>query len=121
MTNEFRTLDLECSNLVPQGPGYENTTLENQICAVVGAVPGESTVNGLRYLKLSFNYEWSHMWRVSKSASDFPWLLFSPLYLLELRYHRRFRHRFPRGLPCNHRIQVQTRRNPSRRHIQAWN
>ena len=64
MTNEFRTLDLECSNLVPRGPGYENVTLENQICAVVGAIPGEPTVNGLRYLKLSFNYEWSHMWRV---------------------------------------------------------
>ena len=64
MTNEFRTLDLECSNLVPQGPGYENITLENQVCTVVGAVPGQTTVNGLQYLKLSFNYEWTHMWRV---------------------------------------------------------
>ena len=66
MTNEFRTLNLECSNLVPQGMGYENITLENQVCAVVGSVPGQTTVNGLRYLKLSFNYEWSHMWRVRK-------------------------------------------------------
>jgi len=65
MTNEFRTLELECSNLVPQGPGYENITLENQVCTVVGAVPGQTTVNGLEYLKLSFNYEWTHMWRVS--------------------------------------------------------
>ena len=30
MTNEFRTLDLECSDLVPLGPGCENVTLENQ-------------------------------------------------------------------------------------------
>ena len=64
MTNEFRTLDLECSNLVLQGPSYENITLENQVCTVVGAVPGQTTVNGLRYLKLSFNYKWTHMWRV---------------------------------------------------------
>ena len=64
MTNEFRTLDFECSNLVPQGPGYENIALENQVCTVVGAVPGQPTVNGLQYLKLSFNYKWTHMWRV---------------------------------------------------------
>ena len=30
MTNEFRTLNLECSNLVPQGPDYEIITLEYQ-------------------------------------------------------------------------------------------
>ena len=64
MANEFRTLDSKCSNLVPQGAGYENITLENQVCTVVGAVPGQTTVNGLQYLKLSFNYEWTHMWRV---------------------------------------------------------
>lgn len=67
MTNEFRTLNLECSNLVPQGPGYENITLENQVCAVVGSVPGQATVSGLQYLELSFDYKWSHMWRVSAS------------------------------------------------------
>ena len=67
MTNEFRTLDLECSNLVPLGPGYENVTLENQVCAVVGAIPGQPAVNGLRHLKLSYNYDWSHMWRVRNS------------------------------------------------------
>jgi len=103
MANEFRTLDLECSNLIPRGPVYENITLENQICAVVGAVPGERTVNGLRYLKLSFDYEWSHMWRVRKPPSDVPCPPFSPLYL-ELRYRRRFRSRFPRSLPRHHRI-----------------
>ena len=64
MINELRTLDFECANLVPQGPGYENITLENQVCTVVGAIPGQTTVNGLRYIKLSFNYEQSHMWRV---------------------------------------------------------
>ena len=119
MTNEFRTLDLECSNLIPQGPGYENITLENQVCAVVGALPGESTVNGLRFLKLSFNYEWSHMWRVSKPLSAIPYAPVLTLHL-GLRYYRRFRYRLSRSLPCHHRIQVQTRRNPSCRHVQTW-
>lgn len=81
MTNEFSTLNLECSNLVPQGPGYENITLENQVCAVVGAVPGQTTVNGLRYLKLSYDHEWDHIWRVREhhefdaSGSYFSYLL----------------------------------------------
>jgi len=116
MTNEFRTLDLECSDLVPRGPGYENITLENQVCAVVGALPGESTVNGLRYLKFSFNYEWSHTWRVRNLLYDFPCPPFSPLDL-GLWYYRRFRYRFPRSLPHHHRIQVQTCRSPSCSHI----
>ena len=64
LVNEFRTLNLECSNLVPQGPGYENITLANQVCIAVGAIPGQTAVNGLRYLELSLNYEWSHMWKV---------------------------------------------------------
>ena len=68
MINEFRTLNVECSNPVPQGPGYENITLENQVCTAPGAVPGQTTVDGLRYLKLSFNYAWSHMWRVRKTT-----------------------------------------------------
>ena len=71
MANEFRTLDSKCSNLVPQGAGYENITLENQVCTVVGAVPGQTTVNGLRYLKLGFNYEWTHMWRVRSAYYTF--------------------------------------------------
>lgn len=108
MTNEFRTLNAECSNLVPQGPGYENITLDNQVCAVVGAIPGETTVNGLRYLKLSYNYEWTHMWRVRKLPSTTPYtLVLTPLYL-ELWYHRRFRHCFSGSLSHHHRVQVQT-------------
>ena len=36
-------------------------------------------------------------------------------------YPRRLRSRFLRSLPRHHRIQLKTRRIPSRRHIQAWN
>ena len=106
MANEFRTLNLECSNLVPRGPAYGNITLENQVCAVVGAIPGESKVNGLRYLKLGFDYEWSHTWRVRKPPpTNFYSPILTSLYL-ELRYHRRFWYRFPCSLSHHHRVQI---------------
>ncbi|KAF8960414.1 pleiotropic drug resistance ABC transporter [Flammula alnicola] len=62
MTNEFRTLEAACSNLVPQGPGYENVTLANQVCTTVGSVPGQPFVDGSRFLKLSYEFEWSNTW-----------------------------------------------------------
>ncbi|CAA7262034.1 unnamed protein product [Cyclocybe aegerita] len=63
MTNEFRTLNGLCSNLVPQGPGYENVTLENQVCTTVGSLPGEPDVNGSRFLALAFEFYWSNTWK----------------------------------------------------------
>ncbi|KAJ2929810.1 hypothetical protein H1R20_g7294, partial [Candolleomyces eurysporus] len=63
LTNEFRTLQGRCDALVPQGPGYENITLANQVCAVVGAQPGEDFVDGSIFARLSFQFEWSHTWR----------------------------------------------------------
>ena len=123
MTNEFRTLDLECSNLVPLGPGYENVTLENQVCAVIGAIPGQPAVNGLRHLKPSYSYDWSHMWRVRNSFIPYRTLI--PLVLtslsLEFRHHGRFWLCFPCCLPRHHRVQILTRREAVFRHIQARN
>ena len=65
MVNEFHTINAECSVLVPTGPGYENVSLANKVCTTVGSLPGQSTVNGERYLSLDFNYSYSHLWRVS--------------------------------------------------------
>lgn len=65
MVNEFHTLDGACANLIPQGPGYEGISLTNQVCGSVGALPGESTVNGSRFLSLSYGYTYSELWRVS--------------------------------------------------------
>ncbi|KAF4618528.1 hypothetical protein D9613_009700 [Agrocybe pediades] len=62
MTNEFHTLDGVCSNLVPQGPGYENVTLENQVCTTVGALPGQATVSGSRFVELSYGFKQSNTW-----------------------------------------------------------
>ncbi|KAF8156049.1 pleiotropic drug resistance ABC transporter [Crassisporium funariophilum] len=62
MTNEFRTLKATCSNLVPQGPGYENIALENQVCTAVGSIPGQAFVDGNRFLELSYGFKWANAW-----------------------------------------------------------
>ena len=105
MVNEFRMLSLECLGLVPQGPSYKNITLENQVFPVTGAVPGQRMVNGLQYLKLSFNYEWSHMAgkRPLHIRLTHPFIL-TPLHL-GLWHHCRFRLSFPCSLPRHHRVQ----------------
>ena len=64
MTNEFHTLDGECSTLVPSGSGYEGISLANQVCTVLGSQPGQSTVSGSAYLGLSFGYFFGNLWRV---------------------------------------------------------
>jgi ATP-binding cassette, subfamily G (WHITE), member 2, SNQ2 len=63
MSNEFHTLDGTCSNLIPSGAGYENVSLTNQVCGTVGSIPGQSTVNGNRFIAISFDYSYSHIWR----------------------------------------------------------
>ncbi|KAH8118882.1 ABC-2 type transporter-domain-containing protein [Phellopilus nigrolimitatus] len=62
LVNEFHTLDGTCATLVPQGPGYENISLANQVCTSVGSVAGQSTVNGNTFVELSYGYSYSHLW-----------------------------------------------------------
>jgi ATP-binding cassette subfamily G (WHITE) protein 2 (PDR) len=63
MINEFDGREFACSVFVPSGPEYSNVGPFDHICAVVGAVPGSNVVSGAEYLKLSFNYDRSHLWR----------------------------------------------------------
>jgi len=63
LTNEFRTLQGTCSSLVPSGAGYEGVSIQNQACSVIGAIPGQSYVDGSRYVNLAFGYSYSHIWR----------------------------------------------------------
>ncbi|KAH8987621.1 ABC-2 type transporter-domain-containing protein [Lactarius akahatsu] len=63
MSNEFRTLNGTCSNLVPSGTGYENVSLTNQVCGTVGSIPGQSTVDGNRFIAISYDYSYSNIWR----------------------------------------------------------
>ncbi|THH12068.1 hypothetical protein EW145_g234 [Phellinidium pouzarii] len=62
LTNEFSTLNGECSSLVPSGSGYSNVTLANQVCSTVGSVPGQSTVNGNTFVEVSYGYSRSNLW-----------------------------------------------------------
>lgn len=84
LTNEFRTLEGTCTSLVPQGPGYENILLENQVCAVVGAVPGQNFVDGARFAELSYGFKFSHTWMV-RPVDDTSLHVFL-IVLLELGY-----------------------------------
>ncbi|CZR53514.1 probable ABC1 transport protein [Phialocephala subalpina] len=60
--NELHGQRFACSQIVPSGGNYP-TTGNNFICAVAGAVAGESTVSGDAYLQSQFQYSYSHIWR----------------------------------------------------------
>jgi len=64
LVNEFHTLSAACATLVPSGPGYEGVSFANQVCTVVGSLPGLTHVSGDRFLELTFGYSHSHLWRV---------------------------------------------------------
>jgi ATP-binding cassette subfamily G (WHITE) protein 2 (SNQ2) len=64
MANEFHTLRGSCSTLVPQGTGYENVSLVNQVCTTVGSVPGQPYVEGERFIQLAYGFNYSNLWMV---------------------------------------------------------
>ncbi|KUJ08928.1 ABC-transporter [Mollisia scopiformis] len=60
--NELHGQRFDCSQLVPSGGNYALTG--NQfICAVAGAVAGQTTVSGDDYLESQFQYSYAHIWR----------------------------------------------------------
>lgn len=63
MANEFHGRTMTCSNVVPRGPGYEGIGGVNQVCGFVGSTLGSTLVSGDRYIKLAYDYSWSHAWR----------------------------------------------------------
>lgn len=63
LANDFRHLQGVCAQLVPSGPGYENVTVANQVCAIQGGTAGSNLVQGTEYLDLVYNYKVSHIWR----------------------------------------------------------
>lgn len=65
MTNEFHTIQAPCVNLIPIGPGYENVSLDNQVCTTVGSVSGQVNVDGNRFLELMYDYSHDSLWTVS--------------------------------------------------------
>lgn len=64
MVNEFHTLHGQCASLIPSGPGYDGkVSIDNQVCTIVGSQPGQPTVDGNRYMDLSYGYTFGHLWR----------------------------------------------------------
>lgn len=88
MTNEFRTLKGTCANsLVPQGPGYDSIPLENRVCAVVGAQPGQNFVDGAIFTDLSYGFKFSNTWRNLGIVIGFA-IGYTVLLLLAAEYNR---------------------------------
>ncbi|GAA6016702.1 hypothetical protein JCM11491_000212 [Sporobolomyces phaffii] len=63
LTNEFRTLNVPCSQPVPAGPGYAGIAAANQACSTAGGIAGTNLVSGSAYLLAQYGYKWSHTWR----------------------------------------------------------
>lgn len=63
MASEFHDRKFPCTQMIPQGSGYEDLPSTSQICSAVGAEAGSMVVDGDRYLNLSFKYYNAHKWR----------------------------------------------------------
>ncbi|KAK7677292.1 hypothetical protein QCA50_019718 [Cerrena zonata] len=51
------------SYLIPSGPDYANAPNSARSCAFVGSEPGQTWVDGDRYLKVAYTYSFTHVWR----------------------------------------------------------
>ena len=65
MANEFHDRQFPCKRIIPQGPGYEGLPTDSQVCSAVGALPGSTTVDGDRYINLTFEYYNTNKWRLA--------------------------------------------------------
>ena len=63
MGSEFHRKHMPCYHFIPSGPGYENVSLANQICALSGAVAGQDWVDGDAYLYRAFDFRWHNVWK----------------------------------------------------------
>ncbi|KAJ5154367.1 CDR ABC transporter [Penicillium coprophilum] len=60
IANEFHGREFPCSSFVP---AYADLSGKAFSCAVAGSEPGSRTVNGDRYIELTYRYSYSHVWR----------------------------------------------------------
>lgn len=63
MINEFSGRQFSCSMYVPQGPSYVHANPNQKMCAVAGADPTATVVEGTAYLSTTFQYYPEHLWR----------------------------------------------------------
>ncbi|KAF5012146.1 hypothetical protein FDECE_1795 [Fusarium decemcellulare] len=65
MINEFHNRNYTCTEFVPSAliEGYENVSDANRACSAVGAVPGQTFVDGDAFINSKYKYYHSHKWR----------------------------------------------------------
>ncbi|KAM5380089.1 hypothetical protein ACJZ2D_003736 [Fusarium nematophilum] len=87
MANEFHGRRFPCTTLAPAGDDYYNLAGSERACAVIGAVKGETSVDGDIYLELSYKFYYSNRWRNIGILCGFV-VLFCSTYILAAEYAR---------------------------------
>lgn len=60
MVNEYHGRNFTCSTYIPD---YAKASVKNVACDAMGAIPGQSFVNGDHYINSAYSYYHSHKWR----------------------------------------------------------
>ncbi|GMM33517.1 hypothetical protein DASC09_008420 [Saccharomycopsis crataegensis] len=64
LVDEFHNVNMPCTvSLVPQGPYYNDLPITYKTCAFSGSQPGENYVSGNNYLRVAYQYYFSHLWK----------------------------------------------------------
>ncbi|KAK7427794.1 Multidrug resistance protein [Neonectria magnoliae] len=65
MINEYHNRNFTCAAFIPSPDvaGYEDVAAESRACNAVGALAGQSVVNGDNYINSAYKYYASHKWR----------------------------------------------------------
>ena len=63
MVNEFSNRNFPCSQFVPSGGAYDQSTGEQRVCSAVGSRPGLPFVVGDNFIESAYHYSNSHKWR----------------------------------------------------------
>ncbi|KAH8080244.1 ABC-2 type transporter-domain-containing protein [Filobasidium floriforme] len=63
LINEFSGRYFPCSDIVPSGPGYPDSTSEFATCSTQGSVPGRPLVFGDDFIRVTYNYQTGNKWR----------------------------------------------------------
>ena len=83
IVNEFDGRQFPCVSFVPSGPSY--TDVASQICSVVGAEPGQTSVSGRAYINQFYQYFHGHLWRNFGILIGF-FVFFCTTYLFATEY-----------------------------------
>ncbi|RSL87570.1 hypothetical protein CEP52_015482 [Fusarium oligoseptatum] len=67
MVNELHGREFPCAQVIPSGPGYETLKASQSVCAVVGAVPGSTVVDGGAFIEGTYKYYNAHKWSAEYS------------------------------------------------------